>query len=360
MNLRELFKHFTEFIDLRFKISYQLNHKTLRGDVREGTLARFLSKGMLPKKYDIGHGEIISPNSKVSKQSDLIIFDQINGVPLYSEEDAQVYPVEIVCGIIEVKSSLSKTELVAGLDNIKSVKEIARDNLPFGIVFAHSLSANSLDSLAKNLTEWEKANPDPKFWPELIVVNGEGIIFHSPNNFSFSWPAKGIPVVYNDLNKETFFSFYSLLIDCLEKYNFYPFSLRDYYVSAGEQIGKYLVFNHDNITDDKQVFRLTETFFDKVFASLKDHVSEGEKELYLQYTSFFESIGYLAQSKVRFYNPTGIKINFDPLWFKNPRLFETNGKFNFVKINGFLVVYPTEIIEKEDVQLIPDKKPEDL
>ena len=71
------------------------------------------------------------------------------------QENLQIFPIESVYGIIEVKSSLSKDELLDSLEKIKTLKSLVpRESIqikgpifetayprpmPFGIVFSYSL-----------------------------------------------------------------------------------------------------------------------------------------------------------------------------------------------------------------------------
>ena len=98
------------------------------------------------------------------------------GVTLLYDETVQVFPIDCVYGIIEVKSELSKIEFLDGLEKIKIFKAMALGGMvqqsvagawklvhprprPFGMVFAYNLSKNSLESLVDNLRVWERDNP---------------------------------------------------------------------------------------------------------------------------------------------------------------------------------------------------------
>ena len=168
----------------------------------------------------------------LSRQCDVIVYDKLNGVVHYSSDNVQVYPVDCVYGIIEVKSALSKAELLDALEKIKVLKEMAPRGLaqatgpgfisayhrpqPFGMVFAYGLAANSLNSLLDNLKEWEAQNP-PTVWPNYISVLETGVIEHTARVFercigsdqitAISWP-HSIPY-----GEDSLFQFYMALHD---------------------------------------------------------------------------------------------------------------------------------------------------
>ena len=194
MDIKKVFRGISQKLQSDFEISSEINHQGNKGTYRESALRDFLLSGRLPKRFGIGTGEIIGPTRKVSKQSDLVIFDQLDGMSLVYDNDVQIYPIESIFGVIEVKSKLSKTELIKSLENIKSVKSLCPNESvtkitnslismtyqrpkSFGVVFAYALSNNSLESLLENLREWEREN-SKEYWPNLVVVLGEGILYH--------------------------------------------------------------------------------------------------------------------------------------------------------------------------------------
>lgn len=356
MRVKELFKNVSDHLRIKFQMSSLVKHNTVKGDIREGALSTFLNNNMLPNKFSIGSGEIVSSKSHTARQSDLIIYDSHNSVPLYYEDEGQVYPIEIVCGIIEVKSALSKEKLIEGLINIKSVRDLNKGLGPFGIVFGYKLSSNSIDSLFNNIQDWESKN-DFNTWPDLVVVNGEGLIFHTNDGFSFSRPTSSSKLTYRSLNKETFFSFYSILLQLLQEFKPKTFSILDYYY-APSQVGEYAVYNHDNIVNDGKVYKLKQEFIDTIFKNLKKPTTQEEFRDIFAFQHLFSLAGVLSDRELLIYNPNNTIIQFQKEWLSDPNSF--TDELNYIIINDYFIVYPTSIIKDSDTELIPDKKPEDL
>ncbi len=306
MDVRKVFRGVSDKLQLDFEaISSEINHLGNRGSYRENTLKNFLNAGKLPKRFGVGSGEIIGPKQKVSKQSDLIIFDQLDGMSLAYSENVQIYPIEVVFGLIEVKSKLSKEELIESLENIKSVKTLCPEESvtktivqgmqmtyprpkPFGIVFAYSLSKNSLESLSKNLREWEAHN-SRSVWPNLIVVLGEGVIYHFGNtiqdrnlfqNQDISRASSPYHIAYG---KDSLFHFYSALIDLCSNTSLGPANLGRYF-DPPEQIRRYVVKNHDRFVrdSDQTVRRLTFDFIDKIASYCQSNKKITHRELFLR------------------------------------------------------------------------------
>jgi hypothetical protein len=86
------------------------DHKPEKGRLNESHLAKCIRE-YLPTKMGIGTGFIESCGGHQSRQQDIIIYDAFNNVPLYSSDSWAVYPIEMVYATIEVKTTLTKSEL---------------------------------------------------------------------------------------------------------------------------------------------------------------------------------------------------------------------------------------------------------
>jgi len=379
-----------------FDIASEINHNGSKGTYRENSLKKFLSDGRLPIKYGIGSGEIVSPANDVTNQCDLIIYDKFEGIPLIYDESTQVYPIDTIYGVIEVKSQLSKEKLVEALNNIKSIKSIvpndyiSRQTDPFiktryrrpkpcGLIFAYSLSNNSLDSLIKNLKEWESSNP-PEYWPNLIVILNEGIIYHIDNklkncysNDSITCESSPITIYHRG---DSLFYFYSVLLDLINNIYLVPPSLNIYF-NLPQKMGEYNVKNHDRfckfgkdkkVKEDK-IFRLTYTFIDKV---VKWCIKSGKltnRELYIKQFGQLphgcteKELGY----SVYLYNPDNLSgpknINESFKRDEEGNMIATEkllAPSTYIEVNGEVFYIPQIYIEKNDLEEIPGKKYEDL
>lgn len=262
MDTRQLFQKISDRMRADFEASAQIRHSGSKGTVRENALRKFLEV-RLPARYAVGAGEIVGRlRNATSRQCDLIVFDRQNGVTLLYDDNIQVFPVDCVYGIIEVKSALSKTEFLDALEKIKLLKSMTPGgsvslpaagcfNLiharpqPFGVVFAYGLSGNSLESLVENLREWEADTP-AAFWPNYVCILEIGVIFHfssasmencidSSKIVPETWP------MYISHGKDSLFHFYSALHDIGARMQLGPVELSHYYDPA-VQIGKYVVY----------------------------------------------------------------------------------------------------------------------
>jgi len=260
MDAKQLFRLVSEKMRSDFELAAQFVHKGTRGTARENTLRDFLAKGRLPARYGLGAGEVVGLVRDVSRQCDIVVYDSMYGLSLHYDEDNQIYPIDSVYGIIEVKSGLSKTELLDSLEKIKVFKEMAVGGAivdpmgggftmvrsrprPFGVVFAYSLGGNSIDSLYENLQEWESQN-SPTTWPNYICILNEGCIHHQ-HLFetcldSEAIKNKSIPVPLKYGN-DSLFKFYCALHDMCSHMKLGPIELERYF-SPGVKIGRFSVF----------------------------------------------------------------------------------------------------------------------
>lgn len=198
MNLNELFSSIETTLLARFKESSFIQHNGDKGENREEFIMEFLRQH-LPKRYGVTKGEVITKEGKRSHAIDIIIYDTVNCPVLYAGKTS-ILPIEGVYGIIEVKSSLSKTEFDDAAKKIASFKELAprdlgiiasrdsatlhRPSRPFGIVFGFQLSGNSLDSLKDNWAAQSQDVHDVNFFCNMVCVLGEGILRYESVNLS--------------------------------------------------------------------------------------------------------------------------------------------------------------------------------
>lgn len=126
-SLEESFKAVAEKMRVDFEgISKQLEHKGLRGRVREIAVVNELLANYLPKQLGIATGEIVSSEGSVSKQMDIIIFDSFKSPLLLKEGEIHILPVESVYAVIEIKSNLNKAELEDSVEKVLSVKRMLK------------------------------------------------------------------------------------------------------------------------------------------------------------------------------------------------------------------------------------------
>jgi hypothetical protein len=288
MDTRKIFRGISQKLRIDFENTAEVKHPGSRGTMRENGLKDFLGAGRLPSKYGIGSGEIVGRVLDTSRQSDLVIYDNLNGVKLLYDADIQVFPIDSVYGIIEVKSALSKTELIDSLEKIKRLKEMAPGGAvsqsvgngfqmvhkrprPFGMVFAYSLADNSLDSLLDNLREWERNVPS-ELWPNYVCILDTGTIFHYGKPFekcldsdkmtSGVWPSA---IAYE---ADSLFEFYCALHDVCAHMNLGAVELREYYEPA-TRIGKFAIRGHvvlelEKDGEPKRKVRFTEAAIERV------------------------------------------------------------------------------------------------
>lgn len=259
MDTRLLFRGISDKLRIDFATTSQILHNGSRGTVRENGLRKFLCEGRLPYKYAVGSGEIVGRTRDTSRQSDLIIYDRLNGIMLLYDEQTQVIPIDCVYGIIECKSSLSKSELVDSLEKVKHFKKMAPKGVvvnntmvgfisshprptPFGMIFAYSLGANSLDSLQKNLRDWEAEN-DPENWPNYICVLGEGTIFHqlgSQRRIDSSDINRDCVTIAIPYKGDALYEFYFNLLDACGRMQLGSVEL-EHYRDPGMKVGRFVI-----------------------------------------------------------------------------------------------------------------------
>jgi hypothetical protein len=110
-----------------FKASSVAKHSGSKGTVREAQLLNNYLRKYLPRNVIAEHsGEVVAVSGEVSGQCDIVILDP-STPPFWDEEDYRIVPVECLYGVIEVKSTLDKTELQKAWKQIARVKALTKE-----------------------------------------------------------------------------------------------------------------------------------------------------------------------------------------------------------------------------------------
>ncbi|MEU6453628.1 DUF6602 domain-containing protein [Streptomyces sp. NPDC047065] len=177
-----------------FEQSQVFNHNGESGTSREVLIQQFL-RGYLPAHVDPLHNaEIIATNGDVSSQADIVVIDR--GTPPFTTlEGFRIIPNECVYGMIEVKTSLDKKQLLDACNKITRLRSmpktayrkipgvITRTTSAYGETYDHFptsgiiVAFNSLDlgTLGNHLMEWCKTR-NPNEWPDSVWVIGKGYL----------------------------------------------------------------------------------------------------------------------------------------------------------------------------------------
>lgn len=88
------------------------DHNGELGRLNETHLVNLL-RSYLPPKIGIGTGfiECGGADPRQSSQCDIVLYDALNSTPLYQSQSWSIYPIEMVYGVIEVKTALDPNEL---------------------------------------------------------------------------------------------------------------------------------------------------------------------------------------------------------------------------------------------------------
>lgn len=202
MKMLEVLKANSQILNAKLESSRLYEHNGLKGTCREEDLINVI-RDCIPECYGMKSGQIFSDNDKMSKQIDVVIYDNVFSNYFKKDSSAYLFPCESVYGSIEVKTILDEKSFKEAIENIKSVRELKREkstclditplrhldlskstfrynetrtNEYLNIIFAY-------DSVGeKTLTEYiQKLEGDYDLLPTFIYVHKKGIIFTKVN-----------------------------------------------------------------------------------------------------------------------------------------------------------------------------------
>lgn len=116
-------------------------HNGERGRANENSLARLLTS-LIPEGYGVGSGVVFNHTGSVSNQSDVIIYSSVDQPRIMAQSDQYLFPVETVQLIVEVKTRLTKNEIVSTGEKIKTMRTLAADRDIHYSLFAYSCGNN--------------------------------------------------------------------------------------------------------------------------------------------------------------------------------------------------------------------------
>ncbi|MGE0830360.1 MAG: DUF6602 domain-containing protein [Hyphomonadaceae bacterium] len=102
------------------------SHPGEKGRLNESHLVRVMRR-YLPQKFSLGTGFVVSGGATIrqSRQCDIIIYDGATNAPFYASDAWQIYPIEMVYGIVEVKTAISLKEIRDAFEKCILLREMS-------------------------------------------------------------------------------------------------------------------------------------------------------------------------------------------------------------------------------------------
>ncbi|OGE26237.1 hypothetical protein A3H85_00500 [Candidatus Daviesbacteria bacterium RIFCSPLOWO2_02_FULL_40_8] len=144
-------------IILQAKLFASLKHKGTIGRLREIAINNLIEP-YLPPSVTIVTGTIVSPDKprEYQMQDDVVLFSKEKAPPFVSMLEQYVIPLSGVIAHIEVKSTLTYTDVKKAVLNAIELRDLAEGIAPIGIIFAYTSNLKNyteVDRLLKTLKE---------------------------------------------------------------------------------------------------------------------------------------------------------------------------------------------------------------
>lgn len=101
----EMLRKSIKRVEADFNFTALIDHNSSKGSVREYIIKNFL-RPFLPKCYGISGGQAFDTNGLVSKQLDVVLYDDLHSYIAPYIDDFIYFPCESIYGNIEIKSNL--------------------------------------------------------------------------------------------------------------------------------------------------------------------------------------------------------------------------------------------------------------
>jgi len=168
--MKDYFAHVSrEFLERSVQIRRLLtSHAPSIGSGHEVLLRSFLRQ-YLPKWMAVGQGFIRSHTGQVSGQIDILIYNSAYYAPLYTIDDFVIVHPEAVVACVEVKTSVTETELAKAIRRLAAIKDFDTSILCTVFIFHPS----KLFALRKHLQRFDASNIAHGTLPDWFFGMGE-------------------------------------------------------------------------------------------------------------------------------------------------------------------------------------------
>jgi Domain of unknown function (DUF6602) len=103
-----------------------VQHRAEKGRIVESVVKGAL-RSILPGRFSIGTGFVITSSGRSSSQIDLVLYDAIYNSPILLEGGTGLFPIESVYGTVEVKSVLDGNQIDEVAKSIAIIRDFARE-----------------------------------------------------------------------------------------------------------------------------------------------------------------------------------------------------------------------------------------
>lgn len=172
-SLQDVFKNEIETL-VRTSLSVQnIGHEGLKGIAREQILSEFLRK-YLPHQWGLGSGKIVDSLGNESGECDIVIYDRSSLPVTTIGTSVNIFPVEAVKYVIEVKSTLRIEDVRTTIVKFNKIKKLSNrtDYVIRSVLFAYKSDLKSKSELDRFKENDEYFNTDPAV--KIILVVGKG------------------------------------------------------------------------------------------------------------------------------------------------------------------------------------------
>ena len=251
IDVRLQFRRIANALAAQASVAGGTGHAVTTGLTRETIVKRFL-RPHLPQIFDIRSGVIVDAERKQSRQQDCVVVDtRLPLIDIGSDTDA-ILVAESVVATIEIKSFLGSSELSDTLESIAATKKLTRtgqqsyEKAGIGVMlngvlpivsYVFAYDGLSLETLARNISEFAQSRGDGGIVPEAICVLSKGIISRSSlmpqvdgrtRNVQLP-PLQKTELKATPLAKDALFAFYKRFIDDVMPLRIMHYDIDAYY-----------------------------------------------------------------------------------------------------------------------------------
>jgi hypothetical protein len=159
----------------RAKLATNIEHNGLAGTIREMFVSQLIAP-LLPDGFRVGKGKIIDRNGGLSPEIDILIYNRSRFSPLLFDEATGVFPVESVIYAIEVKTTVTATQIRDAVRKAESLGLLFGGRQVRFVLFGFSSDVTTSKADLDRIQAFQSERPQPRVGIYCCV--GMGYCYH--------------------------------------------------------------------------------------------------------------------------------------------------------------------------------------
>jgi len=157
------------------RLASNVEHSGMAGTLRELFVAKLMAP-LLPSGFCLGKGKVIDRTGKLSSETHVVIYNKSRFSPLLFDEITGIFPVESVTYAIEVKTTVTATEIHDAINKARALRLLLGGNQVRFVLFAFNSDVTTPEADLKRIQSYQAGDLFPPV--NVYCSVGMGYCYH--------------------------------------------------------------------------------------------------------------------------------------------------------------------------------------